>query len=446
MALSWSFRWDMILTMLNSLTSQQKKVLCLSSLGGVLEFYDFIIYIFLAPYIEKVFFADSTAYVAALKTLAIFAVGYLVRPLGGIIFSHFGDRYGRKVVFLLTVVFMALPSFAMGLMPTTASIGNVAPVLMVALRLMQGLALGGEIPASITFVSEHVPPERKGIALSILFFGINLGLLLGSFVTTLMTSLLSYEAILAYGWRIPFILAGVFGLIAIALRQHLHETAAFKALRKEDLQAIPVITLLRDSWRQVLQGFFLVSLGSVTVFFYLYWPQYLNHYFDYNLADMMRINTAGTLILNAMILVGGWLSDRYGHRTIYLLCALVLIAVTYPLFSLLTLQSTLLVMLSYFVFSFIFGFIPSSYSAMLSELFPTSVRYSGIALSYNFAFAIFGGLGPLACTLLIHSTRTPLAPAFYIISVAVLSFAVCLFGSKVRITDWSHRSEAAQTS
>src|SRR3990167_10463906 len=216
-------------------TKQQKKVLLLSSLGGVLEYYDFIIYIFLAPFIEKIFFAESTSYVATLKTLAIFSVGYLIRPLGGILFSHFGDRHGRKVVFLLTVVLMAVPSFAIGLLPTTAYIGIAAPILLLIFRMMQGLALGGEIPAAITFVSEHVDIRQRGTALAILFFGINLGLLLGSLVTTIITTLLPESAMLAFGWRIPFIIGGFFGVATLFLRRYLHETTAFIALRQQDV-------------------------------------------------------------------------------------------------------------------------------------------------------------------------------------------------------------------
>ena len=151
---------------LKSLSYAQKKVLVLSSLGGVLEFFDFIIYIFLVPYIEKLFFASDSSYITTLKTLAVFSVGYLVRPLGGVIFSHFGDRYGRKVVFLLTVLFMAVPSFGIGILPTASQIGSLAPILLLIFRLMQGLALGGEIPAAITFISEHVDEKKRGIAMA----------------------------------------------------------------------------------------------------------------------------------------------------------------------------------------------------------------------------------------------------------------------------------------
>lgn len=412
-------------------TSNQKRLLFLSSLGGVLEFYDFIIYIFLAPFIEKLFFADSSTYIATLKTLAIFSVGYLIRPLGGILFSHFGDRHGRKVVFLLTVILMAAPSFAIGLLPTTAYIGSAAPVLLLVFRMMQGLALGGEIPAAITFVSEHVDIKQRGTALAILFFGINLGLLLGSLVTTIITTWLPESSMLAFGWRIPFIIGGFFGIATLFLRRYLHETAAFIALRQQDVQRIPLLTLMRDHSWKVLQGLLLVSLGAVTVFFYLYWPQYLNQYMHYDLASLMRINTAGTLVLNFLILFGGWLADRVGFRKTYLSAALFLAIFCYPLFMLLDMDSLALVVFSYMTFSVIFGLIPSTYSAILCSLFPTSVRYSGIALSYNLAYAFFGGLSPVICTIAIEYTGSILAPAYYVTFIAVLAGFACYAGRRI---------------
>ena len=415
---------------LTALTRAQKKILCLSSLGGVLEFYDFIIYIFLTPFIEKVFFADSAGFVATLKTLAIFSIGYLLRPLGGLVFSHFGDRYGRKVVFLLTVILMAIPSLAIGLLPTTAQIGMMAPILLLIFRMMQGLALGGEIPAAITFVSEHVDQSRLGFANATLFFGINAGLLLGSLITTIITSFLTQAEMLQYGWRIPFLLGGVFGVIAVFLRKYLHETIAFSALRKSDLQVVPFITLMKTGYKQVIEGTLLVSIGAVTVFLYLYWPQYLSKYFSYEFADVMRINTLGTLILNCTILLGGLISDRIGHRLLYMIGAFILATCTYPLFLLFNLQNINWVILSYVLFSILFCFIPGTYSAMLAMLFPTSVRYSGIELCYNLAYAIVGGLSPVICTLLIHWFNSAMAPAAYLICVAVCAWIACYKGAK----------------
>lgn len=415
---------------LKNFNAAQCKVLFLSSLGGMLEYYDFIIYIFLAPIIEKVFFAENSTYIATLKTLAIFSIGYFLRPLGGIVFSHFGDRYGRKVVFLLTIIFMAVPSFAIGLLPGTAQIGTAAPVLLLIFRMMQGLALGGELPAAITFVSEHSPVERRGFALSTLFFGVNLGLLLGSLMTTLVTSFFSNDNLLSIGWRIPFILGGIFGIASLFLRRQLHETALFAALRDIDKEKIPVLTVMREAWQNVLQGVFLVALGSVSVFLYLYWPQYLHQYMNYNFIELMRINTVSTLILTFSILLGGWAADKFGYRKVFLTGSFLVVLVTCPLFILLNAGSMTYVIMAYFIFSILFGFIPGSYTAILSHLFPTKIRYSGIALSYNLAYALFGGLSPLLCTLAIGLFDSVLAPAIYVIFVAALAGLACYLGSK----------------
>ncbi|OGV48612.1 MAG: MFS transporter [Legionellales bacterium RIFCSPHIGHO2_12_FULL_42_9] len=414
----------------NSFTREQKKILILSSLGGVLEYYDFIIYIFFAHIIEKLFFAESSAYVATLKTLAIFSIGYLLRPLGGILFSHFGDRYGRKVVFLLTVLFMAIPSLAIGLLPTTAQIGTLAPLLLLLFRMMQGLALGGEIPAAITFVSEHVPGSRRSFALSTLFWGINMGLMLGSGVTTVMSSLFSETALLAYGWRIPFILGGFFGLGSLYVRRHLQETAAFKSLQQQEVHRVPLAFLLKYSFKNVIKGMFIVAVSSVSVFLYLYWPQYLHQYLHYAFAQTMQINTMGTFILSFTILLGGVFSDRVGYRVVYLIATGGLVVLTYPLFVLFTLDNFAWVVFSYAIFSLIFGFLPAAYSVMLSDLFSISVRYTGIAMSYNLAFALFGGLSPLICTIAIHVFDSVLAPAIYLTIMAALSFGVCYFDKK----------------
>jgi MHS family proline/betaine transporter-like MFS transporter len=401
----------------------------------VLEFYDLIIYIFLSPIIEKVFFSDSSAQVATLKTLAIFSIGYLLRPLGGILFSHFGDRYGRKTVFLLTILFMALPSFAIGLLPTPAEIGIAAPILLLLFRMMQGLALGGEIPAAITFVAEHAPTGRRGFALATLFFGVNLGLMLGSGTATIVTSVFSASDLLQYGWRIPFLIGGVFGIASISLRRYLHETHAFTALRKQEIVRIPLLTLLKHSRNSVLQGILLVALGSVSVILFLYWPQYLHQYFNYDFALMLRINTAGSLILNFSVLLGGIFADRYGSRKLYLIGASLIIVFTYPLFMLFATQQIVLVITAYMIFSILFGFIPSAYCIILNDLFPTPIRYSGIALSYNLAFAFFGGLTPVLLTLAIESFNFVLAPAVYIICVTIFSWCACYVGRHQPIYD-----------
>lgn len=405
-----------------TLSRQQKKILFLSSLGGVLEFYDFIVYIYLTNVIEKLFFPTSTTFIATLQTLAIFSIGYLLRPLGGIIFSHFGDKYGRKKIFLLTVLLMALPSFAIALLPTAASIGIMAPILLVIFRMIQGLALGGEIPGAITFVSEHVNTKSRGFATATLFFGINTGLLLGSLITA-VTAKIFGESLYTYGWRLPFLIGGLFGLLAVYLRRHLQETTAFSSLSTSQIKPIPFLTLFKSYKSHLVLGSLLVSLAAVTVFFFLYWPHYLSQYMGMPLGLMLNLNTISIFIFNISIVVSGWLADRYGYLKIYAIGAFSILILAYPLFKLFELQTLFFIAMSYVMFSTIFGLITGSYPAVLSELFSTPVRYSGIAATYNIAYALFGGLSPIICTVFIHASHSNLAPAYYLMLMALLGLS-----------------------
>lgn len=412
------------------ISSQHKRLLALSSLGSTLEYFDFILYILLSPLIEKIFFAGNDAYVATLKTLAIFSLGYLLRPIGGMFFSSLGDKYGRKSVFLLTIMMMALPSFAISILPTPAEIGSLSPILLLIFRMMQGLALGGEIPASITFVAEHTALSKRSLSLSTLFLGINLGLLSGSLLLALLTSLLSPEDMLAFGWRIPFFVGGIMGLIALFLRRHLHETAAFAALTKQEIAHLPLVTTFQQAWRHVLLGMGLVAAGAVSVFLYLYWPHYLSEYMHYQYAELIRITTISTFISSMVVLIGGYLADKLGARNLYLKATAALVLFTYPLFLLFNLNDTTWVLISYVAFSILFGLLPGAYCTLLSVLFPTPIRYSGIALSFNISYAILGGLSPLVCTYIIHTFDSILAPAYYIIAMASVSWFACYYIGK----------------
>ncbi len=403
----------------------------------MLECYDFIIYIFLAPILEKVFFADQSGYIATLKTLAIFSIGYLLRPLGGIIFSHLGDRHGRKVTFLLTVLFMAVPSFAIGLLPTANAIGNFAPFMLLIFRMMQGLAFGGEIPAAITFVFEHSLPNKRGLSLGILFVGTNLGLLLGSFTTSTLSTLLSPDQLITYGWRIPFLLGGMFGILSIFLRRQLQETAAFASLAQKDIARIPFIVLLQRSRKEIFAGMFLVALGAIAIFLYLYWPQYLHQYLHYDFTTLMYINTICLFLMNIAIIAGGLLADKIGYRRAHLINSAALALLTYPLFFLFQLQSFTWVIVSYLIFSILFGMFPAGYLGVLTQLFPTHIRYSG----YNLAYAIVGGLSPIVSTISIHVFQSVMAPAVYIMMIAACSFVACYLMKPQKHASWIEQNE-----
>lgn len=214
------------------LNHQDYKTLALAALGGALEFYDFIIFVFFAAVVGALFFPpDMPEWLRLVQTFGIFAAGYLARPLGGIIMAHFGDRIGRKRMFSLSILLMALPTLAMGMLPTYQTIGIAAPLLLLLMRVLQGAAIGGEVPGAWVFVAEHVPPQRIGFACGVLTSGLTSGILLGSLVATWLNSWLTPQEVLAGGWRIPFFLGGLFGLMAMYLRRWLHETPVFLAMQ-----------------------------------------------------------------------------------------------------------------------------------------------------------------------------------------------------------------------
>ena len=251
-----------------ALNRQDYKTLTLAALGGALEFYDFIIFVFFAAVVGELFFpADIPEWLRQVQTFGIFAAGYLARPLGGIIMAHFGDLVGRKKMFTLSILLMALPTLAIGLLPTYASMGIVAPLLLLLMRILQGAAIGGEVPGAWVFVAEHVPEKRIGIACGTLTAGLTVGILLGSVVATLINTSMTPQGIHDGGWRIPFLLGGVFGLLAMYLRRWLQETPIFLEMQKRKAlaQELPVKAVALKHQKAVIVSMLLTWLLSAGV-------------------------------------------------------------------------------------------------------------------------------------------------------------------------------------
>ncbi|HHL4113942.1 TPA: MFS transporter, partial [Burkholderia sola] len=251
-----------------ALTRSDYKTLGLAALGGALEFYDFIIFVFFAPAIGQLFFPhDIPDWLRQLQTFGIFAAGYLARPLGGVIMAHFGDLFGRKRMFTLSVLMMSVPTLLMGLLPTYDTIGILAPVLLLLFRVLQGAAVGGEVPGAWVFVSEHVPSRHIGYACGTLTAGLTAGILLGSLVAAGINSRYSTAEVGAFAWRIPFLLGGVFGLFSVYLRRWLHETPVFAEMKaKKALAAeIPLKAVLRDHGRAVIVSMLLTWMLSAAI-------------------------------------------------------------------------------------------------------------------------------------------------------------------------------------
>ena len=309
----------MIDTRTQPLSRRDARTLMLAALGGALEFYDFIIFVFFTAVIAQLFFPpDMPEWLRQLQTFGIFAAGYLARPLGGIIMAHFGDRIGRKRMFMLSVLLMAVPTLLMGLLPTHASIGIAAPLLLLLLRVLQGAAVGGEVPGAWVFVSEHVPDSRVGFACGTLTSGLTFGILLGSLVATWINTTWSSDEVLAWAWRLPFIIGGLFGLLAVWLRRYLDETPVFEEMRRrrELVKGLPLKAVLQGHGGAVIRSMLITwTLTAGIVVVILMTPTLVQSLFAIAPAEAAKASSLATFALCVGCLVYGWAVDRFGVGT-----------------------------------------------------------------------------------------------------------------------------------
>jgi len=300
----------------HALNRSEVRTLALAALGGALEYYDFIIFVFLAAPIGQLFFPpDTPDWLRLLQTWGLFAAGYLARPLGGVIIAHFGDRSGRKRMFMLSVLLMAVPTLLIGLLPTYADIGYAAPFALLLLRLLQGAAVGGEVPGAWTFVAEHVPQRRVAFACATLTAGLTVGILLGSLIAGAVNKVYNAAELEAWAWRIPFLIGGVFGFLAVFLRRMLAETPVFEDLRARRalVEGLPLKVVLAGHRRSVIVVMLLTwVLTAGIVVIVLMTPTLLGQLYSIPPAKTLAANT----IANVMLCVGcisyGLLADRFG--------------------------------------------------------------------------------------------------------------------------------------
>ena len=408
------------------LSRSEIKVLSLSALGGILEFYDFIIFIYFAHTIGTLFFPPTMPeWLSQLQTFCIFAAGYLVRPVGGIIMAHFGDTRGRKKMFTLSIFLMAVPTLLIGLTPTYADIGIYAPMILLVLRMLQGAAIGGEVPGAWVFVSEHVPPKYISFACAALTAGLTGGIFLGAMIALAINTYYSPAEILQIGWRIPFIAGGVFGIVAVMLRQWLHETPVFQAMQKNILNnEIPLKRVLREQRPAVILTA-LVSwvLAASIVTMILMTPTLLQSLFKVSPKLALEANSFATVSLTVGCLVFGALAGKYGIGRTMLFGSTGLILSSLFLYQQLAISHEHLFLL-YSLNGFFVGVIALAPTIGVLS-FPPEVRFSGLSFSYNLTYAILGGLTPIFISLLIPFTT--MAPAFYVASLGMLNFGIGLY-------------------
>jgi MFS transporter, MHS family, proline/betaine transporter len=407
-----------------ALTDKAHIAIWAASIGNLLEWFDFGVYAYLATLIAAKFFPGNDPTASLLAAFAAYGVGFLARPLGGIIIGRLGDTRGRKAALVLTIFMMALGTVGIGLLPTYESIGIWAPILLVTLRIIQGIAAGGEWGASTTFIIEWSPPHRRGFFGSFQQVSTAGGSLLGSATAAILTSSLSPSTMLDWGWRVPFLLGTVLLIVGVYLRQNAEETPSFQASRQvaTDDPAISGAPLGALAF-----GF--TIFWTVAYYMLLAWmPTFTQKYAGLTPSQALWSNTIGLIAMVIAIPVWGALSDRIGRRPLLMASALGIGILAWPVFSLMIDSRSLAVVLP---IQILFGVLLALYSgpgpAAISEIFPTHLRSTWMTAGYALAVAVFGGFAPFVATWLISATGSPLSPTYcYLAPAALISFLVLL--------------------
>ncbi|WP_099042049.1 MFS transporter [Mycobacterium neglectum] len=399
-----------------------------AAIGNTVEWYDFAIYSTLATYIADQFFPSGDETAALLSTFAVFAAAFFMRPLGGFFFGPLGDRIGRQRVLALVILLMSGSTFLIGLVPSYESIGVAAPLLLLLLRCVQGFSAGGEYGSGACYLAEFAPDRHRGFVVSFLVWSVVVGFLLGSLTVTGLETLLSESAMNSYGWRIPFLIAGVLGVVGLYIRLRLGDTPEFETLREEgEVSESPLKEALKSSWRPILQIAGLVvihNVGFYIVFTYL--PTYFTKTLEFTKTNaFVSIIIASTV---AIILIPplGALSDRIGRKPLLIAGAVGFAIFAYPLFMLLNTGSLAAAIAAHAGLAAIESVFVSASLAAGAELFATRVRSSGYSIGYNVSVAIFGGTAPYVATWLVARTGNELAPAFYVIAAAIITLATIM--------------------
>jgi MHS family proline/betaine transporter-like MFS transporter len=403
-------------------SAQTNRVVAAGMIGNVLEWYDFAIYGYFAAAIGKHFFPHEDPVAQLLSAFGIFAVGYLMRPVGGALIGHIGDRWGRRAALTFSVAAMAIPTFLIGLLPVHETLGLAAPIALTVLRMVQGLSVGGEYTSSMVFLVEHAAPGRRGLMGALTSSGACAGILLGSAVGAGFAALMPAEALNAWGWRIPFLLGLVVGIAGYFLRRHILETAP-----AEPREHAPIVETLRDHWRLVARFAGLSLLNAVGFYVsFVYLVSWLQTADGIAPARALEINSISMTILLPVMIASGLATDRFGRKPLLLLATVLGFLGALPLFWLLNRHSLIDAQLGQLGLVLIVGIFCGASPTIMVEAAPPQVRCTAVALGYNICLGVIGGLTPLAATWLVERTGDETAPAFLVMAAAAVSFVSIL--------------------
>ncbi|MDA3921031.1 MAG: MFS transporter [Salinisphaera sp.] len=399
-----------------------KTAVAAAGMGNALEWFDFSVYSYMAGTVGRVFFPQHDNTASLLSAFAVFAVAFLVRPLGGLFFGPLGDRIGRSKVLVTTILMMSAGTFVVGVLPAYATIGIWAPILLIAARLVQGFSTGGEYGGAATFICEYSPDESRGFLASFLEFGTLGGYIAGAVLVLGTQLVVGDDAFTAWGWRIPFLAAAPLGLFGLYLRLKLEDSPAFEAVKEEGKANGTLSEVISNHMRQLLLCIGLVIILNVAYYTVLsYMPSYLS-----DVLSMSSLEANGLLVVTMLgmmcviYLFGGW-SDKVGRKPMLIGSCIGFIALSYPAFLLMSTKTVwgvagALIILGLLTVS-LAGIMPST----LPAIFPTRVRYGGFAISYNISTSLFGGTAPYMITYLISTTGNKMIPAFYLMGAATIA-------------------------
>ena len=407
---------------INTDSKTDRHITLLASLGSTLEYYDFVVYGMMATYLSVIFFPPQNQAAAVLQSFLVFAVGYFARPLGGTLIGMIGDRFGRRPAFLISTTLMASSTLMIGFLPPFAALGELAVLLLVVCRMMQGLSFGGELPGALTIVGEFSLEQRRGRKTSLVMASTSLGALIASGVLSFLSTTLSQEEMIAWGWRLPFLGGGLLGLLLLIARNTIQETPVFQTLSHTAKNQEPLMRLLRAHKFSLLRGAALTAFMAAMILTNLYFPYYIPKFFGYRASEVYLATTLSLIFLVLILPFMGMLADLFSYKTIPIRWTCAFYAVlSLPIFTLLSTGSIIFLTVFLMIQQLFIAFYASCMFPVLIRIFSPEIRYTGIALCYNLTWATMAAL-PMGLTALLDFYATPRVVPIVLSGIAGLSF------------------------
>lgn len=406
-----------------------RRVILSCMIGNALEWYDFALYGYFATIIASQFFPQVDPFAALMSTFGVFAVGFITRPLGAVLFGHIGDKSGRKKALLWSIYLMAIPTAAIGLLPTYEQVGWLAPLLLTVVRILQGIAMGGEFTGSIVFIVEHAEKGKRGFAGSWAPFSLLAGVLAGAAIAAFISVLLSPENLASWGWRLPFFLSLIGGVVGAYMRRTLADPEKFEEVKKaRRSHSIPFVELITHHLKPlslVILIDFTVAIGFYLVVTFI--VSYLEAFHGFSKSTSLFVSTCSMSAFAVTIPFSGWLTDKIGRKPVMMSAAMALMLFSYPLFQGFAAEGLWIPLLCHMTLGILMGVYFAPISAVLVEMFPTSVRYSGLSIAHNLSMSIFGGTAPIVAGWLVNTTGNKAIPGLYLVFAGAASLVGLYF-------------------